>query len=81
MPKKDRPIYTDLAEYARRTNAKRVQIAKHLGVSRFKYAGLQNPKLYSVPFLSDELVAAIATLLNQTENYVRDYYARAKEAA
>ena len=69
--------YRDLADYCKRTGAKRIHVARHLGVSRFQFAGLQAPALYPVPQLSSDLVNAISALLGQTPAYVRAYYRKA----
>jgi hypothetical protein len=70
------PKFNDFRDYCHRTRTKRIRLAKELGVSRFQYAGLQDPFLYPVPDLTAELVAKIARLWNQSESYVRDYYRR-----
>jgi len=68
--------YPDLHVYASKKKLPKWEIAKALGVSRFRLSGLLYPDRYPVK-LDDDLVTRIAALLNQTPEYVRRQYQRA----
>lgn len=68
--------YSDIHAYCADTGVKKTFVAKRLGVSRFQLSGLLYPERYPVT-LTPEIIAGIATLLNQPESYVRKLYQRA----
>jgi cell division protein YceG involved in septum cleavage len=68
--------YDSLFDYCKRTGVRKVTLASELGISRFKLAGLLYPDRYPVS-LTDDIVTALAALLNRSESYVRDFYEKA----
>jgi hypothetical protein len=65
--------YDNVLDYCQRTGIRKVALAARLGISRFKLAGLLYPERYPVA-LTDDIVAALADLLNRPASYVRSFY-------
>ena len=67
--------YASVADYCRRTGARKINLGLSLGFSRFRFYGVLFPDRYPVALTDDE-IGRIAALLNQRPEYVRKMYAR-----
>jgi hypothetical protein len=69
--------YETLSEYIDATGKRKNFVARvELGIEPSKLSELLKPGVYR-PQPDDALIAKIATLLNQPESYVRDFYRKA----
>jgi integrase len=69
------PQFASVADYCKRTRARKLNLGISLGLSRFRFYGVLFPDRYPVA-LTDEEIGRIAELLNQHPDYVRNLYAR-----
>lgn len=69
-------VFETLGDYVEAKGLKKNRVGIELGVSPQLFSALLNPRVYR-PKVDDELAEKIAALLNQTPDYVRDFYRKA----